>query len=53
MQVILAAERGAVWQRGDLCYALVGDLEAADIYEMARRAAAALEGYQAVEENLT
>jgi anti-sigma factor (TIGR02949 family) len=36
--------QAVIWKRGKLCYALVGNLEAADLCEMARRAAAALEG---------
>jgi anti-sigma factor (TIGR02949 family) len=35
--------RAVIWKRGKVCYALVGDLEAGDIREMARRSAAALE----------
>jgi hypothetical protein len=36
--------QAAIWHRGELCYALVGELEEADLRDMARRAAAALDG---------
>ncbi len=36
--------RAVLWRRGDLYYALVGDLEADDLLDMARRAADSLDG---------